>query len=289
MGLSQVQRGLDDRPIPAGDMLPRMSRTNFIASYPTGPHKLQHRLASHPLLQPDAVKELARSLPLASIATLGGEENRSGDKPSANDACVRPALDCETAMTLKNIEQVPHYAALLDNLLGQMEGDIHRKSGRIRELAGFILSLEPGRKSCLQSHCEHLILLQLSGTSTITVFPPNDQQPANVQHGSSHLAPHRQESAWPEAIRQEGMTFSMCPDEAVYVPVLAPYLVRNGEERAITLAITWQSAWSSEQADVRALNAVLRGWGLCPAPPRPWPAQNRFKATCWRLARHFCK
>ena len=58
-----------------GAVFPPLSRANFAASYPEGPHKLRHNLSAHPLLELDALAELGEALPARSV-----EYNR-GDVP----------------------------------------------------------------------------------------------------------------------------------------------------------------------------------------------------------------
>ena len=45
----------------AGELavFPPLSRANFAASYPEGPHKLRHNLSAHPLLELEALADLA--------------------------------------------------------------------------------------------------------------------------------------------------------------------------------------------------------------------------------------
>ena len=50
-----------------GAVFPPLSRANFAASYPEGPHKLRHNLSAHPLLELDALAELGEALPERSV------------------------------------------------------------------------------------------------------------------------------------------------------------------------------------------------------------------------------
>ena len=90
---------------------------------------------------------------------------------------------------------------------------------------------------------------------------------------------------WHDRFAGYGMTFDLHPGEALYVPVMAPHYVRNGEEVSISLSITWRSEWSYAEADARAFNAMLRRFGMKPKPPGRWPASNTGKANAMRVLR----
>jgi hypothetical protein len=79
-----------------------------------------------------------------------------------------------------------------------------------------------------------------------------------------------------------GKEFALVPGQGLMVPVMAPHFVRNGPVPSVSLSITWRSEWSYQEGAARAFNGVLRGWGLSPALPGRWPAQNRTKAYAWR-------
>ena len=63
---------------------------------------------------------------------------------------------------------------------------------------------------------------------------------------------------------------------------MAPHHVRNGREVSVSLSITWRSEWSFAEADARALNGLLRRFGLKPRAPGRYPVRNRRKALAWR-------
>ena len=271
-------------------VFPALSRANFASSYPEGPHKLRHNLSAHPLLELDALAELGEALPARSV-----EYNR-GDVPIGVDGkpegtglaigeTIRGIEQTNSWAVLKNIEQHPAYAALLAELLGELEELIVRKTGRMRKTQGFIFVSSPDAVTPYHFDPEHNILLQLTGQKAMTVFPAGNPvcAPDSV-HETYHTGGAR-ELAWHDGLACHGQTFQLIEGEAIYVPVMAPHHVRNGPVPSISLSITWRSEWSFAEADARAFNSLLRQWGLAPRPPGRWPARNRGKAIAWRLAR----
>ena len=271
-------------------VFPALSRANFASSYPEGPHKLRHNLSAHPLLELDALAELGEALPARSV-----EYNR-GDVPIGVDGkpegtglaigeTIRGIEQTNSWAVLKNIEQHPAYAALLAELLGELEEQIVRKTGRMMKTQGFIFVSSPDAVTPYHFDPEHNILLQLTGQKAMTVFPAGDAlfAPDEV-HETYHTGGPR-ELAWHDGLACHGQTFRLAEGEAIYVPVMAPHHVKNGPVPSISLSITWRSEWSFAEADARSFNAVLRKAGFDPRPPRRWPARNTGKAIAWRVLR----
>ena len=271
-------------------VFPALSRANFASSYPEGPHKLRHNLSAHPLLELDALAELGEALPARSVEYNRGDVPIGVDgKPEGNGLTIGETIRgierSNSWAVLKNIEQHPAYAALLAELLGELEELIVRKTGRMMKTQGFIFVSSPDAVTPYHFDPEHNILLQLTGQKAMTVFPAGNPvcAPDSV-HETYHTGGAR-ELAWHDGLACHGQTFQLIEGEAIYVPVMAPHHVRNGPVPSISLSITWRSEWSFAEADARAFNSLLRQWGLAPRPPGRWPARNRGKAIAWRLAR----
>ena len=269
---------------------PALSRAMFAASYPEGAHKLRHDLAAHPLLELEALAALGEALPPRSVEYNRGDLPIGVDgKPEANGLAIgetiRGIARTESWAVLKNVEQHPAYAALLADLLGELEHEIVGKTGSMLKTQGFIFVSSPGAVTPYHFDPEHNILLQLVGNKAMTVFPAGHSPCApDPVHETYHTGGGR-ELTWHDELAEHGITFRLEPGEAIYVPVMAPHHVRNGPEPSISLSITWRSEWSFAEADARAFNKLLRGWGLDPRPPGRWPARNRSKSIAWRALR----
>lgn len=266
------------------------SRATFAASYPEVPHKLQHQLGQHPLLELEALATLAEGLPEGLI-----EYNHS-DLPIGVDAkpaptgiaigeTIRNILDARSWAVLKNIERHPDYAALLSSLLDELKPDIEARTGRMLHTQAFVFVTSPGGVTPYHFDPEHNILLQVRGSKVMTQFPAGDSTYAPDElHEAYHTGGPR-ELKWREELEAGGTRFSLAPGEALFVPVMAPHYVRNGNEPSISLSITWRSEWSFAEADARALNGMLRKAGMKPKAPGRWPQQNRAKSYAFRAMR----
>jgi hypothetical protein len=276
--------------IVGGGVFPNASRTDFRRAYPETAHRLQHRLSEHPLLSLDALAALAETLPAASVEYNHGNIPIGVDgKPAGNGMSIGETIrGIETSASwaaLKNIEQAPEYAALLDDLLGELHPAIEAATGPMLKTQGFVFVSSPHAVTPYHFDPEHNVLLQLRGAKTVTTFPAGDPTFApDAVHESYHTGGAR-ELPWDERFATGGSAWPLCEGEALYIPVMSPHHVRNGPEVSVSLSITWRSPWSFAEADARAFNGMLRGLGISPRAPGRWPARNRAKALAWRALR----
>lgn len=268
------------------------ARAAFAAHYPEVPHKLPHALGRHPLLEIEALASLAESLPASSV-----EYNRA-DLPIGIDGkpdptgipigeTIRRIESTGSWAALKNIEQAPAYAALLADLLAELQPLIEARTGRMLKTQGFIFITSPNGMTPYHFDPEHNILLQIRGSKVMTQFPAGDPAYAPDEvHEAYHTGGER-ELTWRDELLAGGTEFPLEAGEALFVPVMAPHFVRNGPEPSVSLSITWRSEWSFAEADARAFNAMLRRIGFRPQRPGRWPQTNQAKALGWRVLRKF--
>jgi len=274
----------------ADAVFPATARETFAASYPETPHKLAHALGAHPLMELEAIAALAEALPTASIEYNAADQPIGvNGKPEPTGIPIgRTIREIETTRSwavLKNIEQDPAYAALVAALLAEIRPAIEARTGRMLKTQGFIFVTSAGGVTPYHFDPEHNILMQVRGSKVMTQFPPgNTVYAPDEVHETYHTGGGR-ELRWRDELLAGGREFALEAGEAVFVPVMAPHFVRNGPEPSVSLSITWRSEWSFAEADARAFNGLLRKWGLRPSAPGRWPASNRAKALCWRIAR----
>lgn len=282
-------------PAQFSDALPRAvfdapARQRFAAHYPEQPHILTHSLTSHPLLEIEALAQLAEHLPITSVEYNRGDLPIGVDgKPGSNGLTIaetiRRVAEAESWAVLKNIEQVPAYAALLLGLLDEIRPEIEAATGAMLTPQGFIFVSSPSAVTPFHFDPEHNILLQVRGTKAMTQFPAGDTRfVPDVAHETYHSGGPR-ELQWDDSFLAHGTEFPLAPGEALFVPVMAPHFVKNGPAPSVSLSITWRSEWSYRESDARIMNAILRERGFSPAAPGRWPQQNYAKAYAFRALR----
>ncbi|MEM1051206.1 MAG: cupin-like domain-containing protein [Pseudomonadota bacterium] len=266
------------------------ARKNFAKHYPEGPHTLRHNLGVHPLLELDALAELAGQLPDTSVEYNRGDLPIGVDgKPGSNGLnigeTIREVAINNSWAVLKNIEQTPAYQALLIDLLSEIRTEIETKTGAMLTPQGYIFISSPNAVTPYHFDPEHNILLQVRGTKVMSQFPAGDTRfAADEVHESYHTGGPR-ELKWEDALMTGATDYPLSPGEAVYVPVMAPHFVRNGPESSVSLSITWRSTWSYSESEARAFNVILRKFGIEPRAPGRWPHANRTKSLGYRALR----
>lgn len=263
----------------------------FEVLYPATPGPLRHALGEHPLLALDALAALAARLDPATL-----EYNR-GDLPVGVDPAAAIGNGLSVAdtlagierngswMVLKFVERDPEYRALLDSVLDPLLPVVMPRTGAMLRREAFIFVSSPNSVTPFHFDPEYNILCQIRGTKTMTVFPAGDEAIVpGTEHERFYLGGHRN-MPWRNEFADQGLSISLAPGDAVYVPLEAPHWVQNGPDVSISLSLTWRSEWSYAKADAHGMNAVLRRLGFAPAPPRRWPETNHLKANSYRLLR----
>ena len=277
-------------PLLAEPVFDANARATFAACYPETPHVLPHALAWRPELQLDALAMLAEALPAASVEYNRGDLPIGVDgKPDATGLAIgdtiRRIATSNSWAVLKNIEQVPAYAALLHALLEELRPHIEARTGAMLRPQGFVFISSPNAVTPYHFDPEHNILLQLTGSKVMTQFPAGDPAFAPDEVHESYHAGGARELVWNDGLAPGGRDFSLAPGEAVFVPVMAPHYVRNGPDSSISLSITWRSEWSFAEAEARGFNRLLRRAGLNPSAPGRWPHSNRARSLAFRVLR----
>ena len=254
-------------------------------AYPLTPRHLTHGLAGHPLLELDALLALAGRMRPETL-----EHNAAVDLPLgiSNAAVPRNGLsvaetiarigECGSWVLLKYIEQDPAYAALMREVLSEIEPVVHRATGPMMRLEGFIFVSSPKAVTPLHFDPEYNILFQARGAKTMTLFPTADPDMIGDAFFEAYFAGGPRNLPWRDEWAARGAPISIAPGEAVFVPILTPHLVRVHDEVSVSLSLTWRSEWSCHHADACRFNRRLRTIGLRPASPRLYPGNNRLKS-----------
>jgi hypothetical protein len=257
---------------------------SLASHFGSAPMPVAHALADHPLLEVEAVAQLAERLPADRI------EHNYADLPTVVDpGAVRrseePVGEVARAiasngcwMVLKNIELDAAYKALLDEALDEVAPLVADQEGGMLRREGFIFLSAPGSMTPSHTDPEHNFLLQVRGTKEMSVGRFPDERTEQLVLEDALLGGHRNVS-WEPTGQQP---FPLEPGDGVYVPPHAPHLVRNGPTASVSLSITFRTASTEQAGRVHALNARLRKLGLSPHPPGQDPVRDRRKAAAAR-------
>src|SRR5690606_35015713 len=148
---------------PSSEVFSTLSRAMFAASYPEGAHKLRHELGAHPLLELESLAALGEALPEKSIEYNRGDlpigvDGKPGSTGLTIGETIRGIRQTNSWAVLKNVEQDPAYAALLADLLSELEPEIVAKTGRMLMTQAFIFVSSPNAVTPYHFDPEHNIL-----------------------------------------------------------------------------------------------------------------------------------
>jgi len=209
------------------------ARQRFAAHYPETPHILRHALTAHPLLEIEALAQLAERLPITSVEYNRGDLPIGVDgKPGSNGLTIaetiRQVAEAESWAVLKNIEQVPTYRDLLIGLLDEIRPEIEAATGAMLTPQGFIFVSSPNSVTPYHFDPEHNILLQIRGSKVMTQFPAGDTRFVPDEAHETYHAGGPRELKWDDSFLGHGREFPLSPGDALFVPVMAPHFVKNG-------------------------------------------------------------
>jgi Cupin superfamily protein len=265
--------------VTVGDIL-ELDVAAFAAAFGGQPFGVEHHLAGHPLMQLDALAELADRYP-------GRIERHQADLPLVMPGGA-PELEGPPSDTVRNIDtnhcwlvfwyidQVPEYKALLDRCVDQAQGCLPAGSRTIQREAFLFLSA-PDALTPVHFDPEHNFLLQVRGTKDMHVcrFPTREAEQLELERYYS--GGHRNLDAMPS----DGELFRLEPGRGVYVPSFMPHWVKNGPEASISLSLTFRTPESRRAERVQSVNARLRRLGLSPHMPGESEATDRAKEAAW--------
>lgn len=256
------------------------------------PIEFAHRLADEPLLQLDALAELADTLDpdqveVTAAAAATVVERRVTARLRAGERAgelVRTAERDGRWMAMRHVEVVPAYRRLVDGLFGEFCAHVGLDDGGAYRPEGYVFIGATGAVTPAHVDHEHNLFFQVRGTKVFTTgdFPDAEREHRTFEgmyadeYGSTSFAP------------ANPVPHVLGPGAGLYVPPPALHLVENRDALAISFSLVFHDAALDRTAKVYALNAHLRQAGLRPRPPGRSGAADRAKALVvdgWRVSR----
>ncbi|HET9413352.1 MAG TPA: cupin-like domain-containing protein, partial [Pseudolabrys sp.] len=159
---------------------------------------------------------------------------------------------------------------------------------RTREAFVFVSSPDAVTPYHIDHECN--FLLQIVGTKTVRMLPPNDPtviQEADLERfyagGSRNLL--RLDSQ----TEAKASTFELTPGLGLHFPVTAPHWVKNGPAVSISFSITFRTSHSDRREILYRINHKLRTLGLDPTPVGRSQSSDNIKYGLFNAARTLVK
>src|ERR1051326_896941 len=140
--------------------------SGFTDAFARGSIAVRHGLADHPLFTIDAIAELADGLPPESV------RREMGNLPLANygkyvdvgegppSETIRNVERTGTRVSLRDIQQAPEYATLIDACLDEVEPLVAERQGGMTARAGYLFISCSNSTTPMHFDREHSFLLQ---------------------------------------------------------------------------------------------------------------------------------
>lgn len=248
--------------------------------------KLSHSLAGQERFSLEGLAGLTRMLEPASIRCL--DENRLPVQPGESASCcrdyadiVRNIADNENWMVLRNIEQVPAYAELLEALLRPLGHWLPDREGSLTSHEGVIHLLAPEAETPAHIAPQHNLLMQISGCTQVFIapFPDRRTQLREIERycdsGQRYLA------NVPPMLH----SFRLHAGQALYLPPWLPRWVANEGTTSISVNLKFRSSNSERFECANLVNSELRSLGLTPTEAGQSPLVDKTKSSYLHLRR----
>jgi hypothetical protein len=246
---------------------------------------VHHKLIDHPLFTIDAMAELADRLPPESVRRESGDlplVNRNGyvdvgeGPPSAT---IRDVERNGFRISLRDIQQDPQYAELINECLDQVEEILQHREGGMRRRTGYLFITAPASTTPMHFDPEHSFLLQVRGVKHVSVAAFEDD---SVRQRELDRYYDAEECDFP-AMEEVAEDFRLDPGVGVYLPSFVPHWVNTEAGISVSFSIPFYTQFSERAESVNRINRRLRKMRLSPRGPGRSEPVDRVKATSFEV------
>jgi hypothetical protein len=246
---------------------------------------VRHALVDHPLFTMEAIAELADRLPPASVRRERGDlplVNREGYVDVGEGPPSATILDVERngfRISLRDIQQAPEYAELINRCLDEVEGIVEDREGGMRRRTGYLFITAPASTTPMHFDPEHSFLLQVRGVKHVSVAAFDDD--GIRQRELNHY--YDGEDCDFATMQEVADDFRIDPGIGVYLPSFVPHWVRTEAGVSVSFSIPFYTEFSERAEFVNRINRRLRKLHLSPRPPGASEPVDRVKAAGFEL------
>jgi hypothetical protein len=246
---------------------------------------VRHALVDHPLFTIDAMAELADRLPPDSV------RRERGDLPLVNpngyvdvgegppSATIRDIERNGFRVSLRDIQQDPQYAALINECLDEIEEILKDREGGMRRRTGYLFITAPASNTPMHFDPEHSFLLQVRGVKHVSVAAFEDD--SIRQRELDHY--YDSEECDFAAMEEIAEDFRLDPGVGVYLPSFVPHWVTTEAGISVSFSIPFYTEFSERAESVNRINRRLRKLNLSPRGPGHSAPVDRVKAASFDL------
>jgi hypothetical protein len=246
---------------------------------------VDHALVDHPLFSLDAIAELADRMPPDSVRRERGNlplVNRDGyvdigeGRPSET---IRGIESNGFRVSLRDIQQDPAYARLIDECLDEVEEILKNREGGMRRRTGYLFITAPASNTPMHFDPEHSFLLQVRGVKHVSVAAFEDD---SIRQRELDRYYDDADCDF-EAMEEIAEDFQLDPGVGVYLPSFVPHWVTTEAGVSISFSIPFYTEFSERAESVNRINRRLRKLHMSPRGPGRSEPVDRVKAASFEL------
>ena len=242
---------------------------------------VRHRLAEHSLFTIDAIAELADRLPPESVRRERGalafkhrEYVDVGDGPPSET--IRNVERTGTRISLRDIQQVPEYAELINECLDEVDPLVAERQGGMTQRAGYLFISCSNSTTPMHFDREHSFLLQVKGVKHVSVAAFEDDPDALRREFDCWIDERECDFGAMQAVAE---TFTIEPGVGVYLPSFVPHWVETEAGISISFSIPFDTKYVERALAVTTVNKRMRRLHLSPRPIGASKPVDRAKAA----------
>jgi hypothetical protein len=249
---------------------------------------VRHRLAEHSLFTIDAIAELADRLPPESVRRERGAlpfKNREyvdvGEGPPSET--IRNVEHTGTRISLRDIQQVPEYAELINECLDEVHPLVAERQGGMTLRACYLFISCSNSTTPMHFDREHSFLLQVKGVKHVSVAAFEDDPDALRREFDCWIDERECDFGAMQAVAEK---FTIEPGVGVYLPSFIPHWVETEAGISISFSIPFDTRYVERALAVSRINKHMRRLHLSPRPIGASESVDRAKAAVvWSLAK----
>ena len=241
----------------------------FAAAFARRSIPVSHGLSEHPLFTVDAIAELADRLPAKSVRRVQGDLPLDsgyqwvdvGVGPPSES--VRDVERTGVRIALRDIQQVPEYAELINECLDSVAELVAEREGGMSQRAGYLFISCPASTTPMHFDVEHSFLLQVKGVKHVSVAPFEDNPGLRRRELDRWMDGEECDF---EAMQRQAETTRIEPGVGVYLPSFVPHWVATEAGVSISFSIPFHTPYAERGEAVTTINKQLRRIHLSPRP-----------------------
>jgi hypothetical protein len=257
------------------------------SAYNRRPFTFKHRLQGHPLMNLEALIDLANRLPADQVRHSRGKRGFEVDFDAdllhrrhrlSLDQVLEDMSSADAYVMIHRPDTDPFYRDLLFSALADVRSLTEPIDPGMCDEAAYIFIASPGAVTPYHMDREMNFLCQISGTKVVQLWNQDDRSILKAEELDVLFArPDLPKPAFKSEYGAKAMHFTLEPGTGVHQPFTAPHAVVNSGEISIAMALTFRSRAIVRRIAIHQANYRLRRLGIDPGAYGQYPLADSLK------------